>query len=104
MAVMSAARVSSLPLFLGRVFAPREIFISWGDRFRYIRVTARTQKVAAGGVALVTIWSLLATLGTILDRRDLASKASEIARQERAFDGLQDSAKGGKHAPHRLER
>ncbi len=86
---MPTARQASISIFLGRVFAPREIFISWADRFHYLRLTARTQKMAAGGAILVVAWSLLATTGNILDRRTLASRESEIARQERAYGVLQ---------------
>ena len=86
---MPAARRSSISIFVERVFAPREFFISWADRFHYLRLTARTQKMAAGGAILVVAWSLLATTGNILDRRTLASRESEIARQERAYDVLQ---------------
>jgi murein DD-endopeptidase MepM/ murein hydrolase activator NlpD len=101
---MPARRASSISIFLDRVFAPREIYVSWGDRFRYLRVTARTQKMAAGGAALVIIWSLLATAGTILDRRSLASKEIEIARQERAYDALRRDLKQAFQNRAKLER
>jgi murein DD-endopeptidase MepM/ murein hydrolase activator NlpD len=101
---MSARRASSISIFLDRVFAPREIYVSWGDRFRYLRVAARTQKMAAGGAALVIVWSLLATAGTILDRRSLASKEIEIARQERAYDALRRDLKQAFQNRAKLER
>ncbi len=88
---MSAARRSSISMFLERVFAPREIYVSWADRFHYIRLTARVQKLAASGAIVVAAWSLIATTGNILDRRNLASRDSEIARQERAFGELEQN-------------
>ncbi len=86
---MPTARTSPISMFVGRVFAPREIFITWGERFRYIRLTARAQKMAAAAAILTLAWSLLATAGNILDRRTLAARENEIARQERAYDVLQ---------------
>ena len=86
---MAAARASSIPRYLDRVFAPRQIYISWGGSFHYIRLTAWAQKMAAVGAITVVAWSLLATAGNILDRRSLASRDAEIARQERAYDALE---------------
>jgi len=86
---MPATRTASPAMILERVFAPREIFISWGDRFHYLRVTARAQKMAAAAVLLIVAWSLLATAGNILDRNTLASKETEIARQVHAYGALE---------------
>ncbi len=86
---MPAARAARIPVFLDRVFAPREIFFSWGDRFRYLRLSARLQKFAAAAAAAAVAWSLFATAGNFLDRRNLAMQESEIARQARASAELQ---------------
>lgn len=86
---MPAARAARIPVFLDRVFAPREIFFSWGDRFHYLRLSARGQKIAAAAATAAVVWSLLATAGNILDRRNLAFQEGEMARQAHARADLQ---------------
>ena len=85
---MLGAQRSSFAIFMGRVFAPRGIFVTWAGRYHYLRLTAGAQKTAAAAAALIVAWSIFATTSNVLDKRVLASKETEIARHEATYAEL----------------
>ncbi len=89
---MSGPRGAGEDGFLARAFAPREVFFTWGGRFRFVRLSAWVQKLAAGSAlaaaVLLVAWGSLATLGNVLDKEDLAAKRLEIVHRSRTNAAL----------------
>lgn len=79
---------STLSLVMERAFAPRGIFITWADRYHYVRLSGAVQKAAAATTVLLVGWALFATTSTYLDKERIAAKEFQIARHEAAYADL----------------
>lgn len=78
----------NLQSFFENTFVPREVFFRSGDRFHHLRITARTQKLAAAVSALAIGWTLYASGGYVVQHFVLSSKQAEIERQRLAYFDL----------------
>lgn len=76
---------SRLNARLERYFVDREIFIRGRDRVRYLRVSARSQKVATLAVLGLSAWLAASTTGIGVQQILLAEKSQRIEDQQLAY-------------------
>ncbi len=79
----SAAQLSA------RIFTPREVILRAEGRVAYLRLSSRTQKIAAGVMAAVVAWGAFASASYVAHRDTLVAKDRKIATSERAYRGLE---------------
>lgn len=70
---------------LERHFVDREIFVRGNDRVRYLRISARVQKVGAVAGTALLFWIAIATLGVGLQQNLLARHEAKIEAQQVAY-------------------
>jgi murein DD-endopeptidase MepM/ murein hydrolase activator NlpD len=81
---------SRLNARLERHFVDREIFVRGNDRVRYLRISARVQKVAAVATVALLTWTAIATTGIGLQQTRLALQDEQIANQQTAYLDLME--------------
>lgn len=74
---------------LDRVFVPREIILRTNGQVSYIRLSSRTQKIAAVALCIVTWWAAFATTSHVVQRITLAAKDRAIADHQSAYQDLE---------------
>lgn len=81
---------SRLNARLERHFVDREIFVRGNDRVRYLRISARVQKVAATGTVALLTWTAIATTGIGLQQTRLALQDTQLEDQRVAYLDLME--------------
>jgi len=71
------------------MFAPREVILRAEGRVAYLRLSGRTQKIAAGILAAAVAWGAFASASYVTHGDTLTAKDREIASRERAYRGLE---------------
>jgi murein DD-endopeptidase MepM/ murein hydrolase activator NlpD len=75
--------------WLERTFVPREVILRAGGQVSYLRLSSRTQKLAALITGLVLAWGLYATASYVVHRNWMAAQDRTIANHEQAYRDLE---------------
>ncbi len=86
-----ASKQNTLQRVLSRLdsyFVPRELILRTDGRVRYLRVTARSQKIFAVTSVLAAVWLLSGTLGTVHLTTVVADKNQQIEQSKADYAEL----------------
>lgn len=74
--------------WLDKTFVDREIILRSQDRIKYLRISGRVQRCAAGVAGVAGVWLLYATLAFFLSGYMVKAKDAEIAEHRLAYFDL----------------
>lgn len=74
--------------WLDKTFVDREVILRSQDRIKYLRISGRVQRYAAGVSAVAGVWLLYATLAFFLSGYMVKAKDAEIAEHRLAYFDL----------------
>lgn len=114
MAVISFAAAKQSQISLGelwhapsrlveRAFVPRDLILRASGEVSYIRLSSRTQKLAAAALCAVIAWGSFATASYVVHRETVAAKDGMIASQRSAYRELETQFNRGLAEQARLE-